>query len=108
MLFLFLGMALASPPKLDSIYLIMVDRFENGNGQNDGLVDPNKPEAFHGGDLQGLTSRLDAIEELGVDTLWLTPISSMRTEPIAEHGAFHGFWVSNGRKIEPRFGTNQD
>jgi len=100
--------ALAGPPQLDSIYLVMVDRFENGNGQNDGLADPNKPHAFHGGDLQGLTQQLDAIEALGIDTLWLTPITAMRTEPIAEHGAYHGYWVSNGRKLEPRFGTTRD
>jgi len=93
---------------MDSIYLVMVDRFANGSGSNDGLVDPSQPDAFHGGDLQGLTQQLDTIERLGVDTLWLTPITAMRTEPIAEHGAYHGYWVANGRKLEPRFGTYGD
>ena len=107
-LWLGLPLASASPPQMDSIYLVMVDRFSNGSGSNDGLIDPNKPQAFHGGDLIGLTQKLDAIEQIGVDTIWLTPITKMRTEPIVEHGAYHGYWVSNGRKLEPRFGTYSD
>ncbi len=95
-------------PHMDSIYLVMVDRFANGNPANDNTIDLNDPAAFHGGDLAGLISRLDDIESLGVDTLWLTPIMKMRTEPIGVHGAFHGYWVDDARKVEPRFGTTAE
>ncbi len=95
-------------PHMDSVYLIMVDRFSNGNPSNDGAVDTDDPSAFHGGDLQGIIQHLDNIESLGVDTIWLTPITKMRTEPIGVHGAFHGYWVEDGRKVEPRFGRTED
>lgn len=103
-----LGLAHASPPALDSIYLVMVDRFHSGSSRNDGAVDLEDPSAFHGGDLAGLLKKLDTIEALGVDTLWLTPLGSMREQRIAEHGAFHGYWPDNNRKVSPRFGTAAD
>ena len=99
------SLAHASPPALDSIYLVMVDRFHSGSSRNDGAVDLEDPSAFHGGDLAGLLEKLDTIEALGVDTLWLTPLGSMREQRIAEHGAFHGYWPDNNRKVSPRFGT---
>jgi hypothetical protein len=92
-------------PQMDSIYLVMVDRFENGRADNDGYIDPTDPAAFHGGDLAGVIEKLDFIETLGVDTLWLSPITKMRTAAIDGRGAFHGYWLENGRKLEPRFGT---
>ena len=95
-------------PHIDSIYLVMVDRYANGNPTNDGQIDLEDPAAFHGGDLLGLTQHLDDIESLGIDTVWLTPITKMRTEPIGVHGAFHGYWVEDGRAVEPRFGRTQD
>ena len=94
-----LGLAHASPPALDSIYLVMVDRFHSGSSRNDGAVDLEDPSAFHGGDLAGLLKKLDTIEALGVDTLWLTPIGSMREQRIAEHGAFHGYWPDNNLSL---------
>ncbi len=102
------GLARAQAPELDSIYLVMVDRFYSGRGDADGQVDRNDPAAFHGGDLAGLTEKLEVIEALGVDTLWLTPIADMREEPIGEHGAFHGYWPNNGRKLSARFGSLED
>ena len=53
-------------PHMDSIYLVMVDRFANGNPANDNTIDLNDPAAFHGGDLAGLISRLDDIDALPV------------------------------------------
>lgn len=102
-----LGVAQATP-HIDSIYLVMVDRYANGNPTNDGQIDLEDPAAFHGGDLLGLTQHLDDIESLGIDTVWLTPITKMRTKPIGVHGAFHGYWVEDGRAVEPRFGRTQD
>jgi hypothetical protein len=86
------------------IYFVMVDRFDNGDRSNDGAIDPNDPHAFHGGDLAGLIGRLDWIRSLGFDTVWLSPISKMRTEPWHGYGAFHGYWTYELGALEPRFG----
>lgn len=87
------------------IYLVLVDRFANGDPTNDGVVDRADPQAFHGGDLQGVIDHLDALADEGVTTLWLSPIWKMRTEPFFGHGAFHGYWTEDLGAIEPRFGT---
>ena len=108
LLALTLGLAHATPPAIDSIYLVMVDRFHNGKPSNDGDANPADPSAFHGGDIAGLMAKLDTIEALGVDTIWLTPLGSMREERIAEHGAFHGYWPDNNRRIAPRFGSSAE
>ena len=103
-----LGLAHAEPPSIDSIYLVMVDRFHSGKSSNDGEIDTADPSAFHGGDLAGLMAKLDTIEALGIDTIWLTPLGSMREERIAEHGAFHGYWPDNNRRVSPRFGSTAE
>lgn len=94
----------APPPADDVIYFVMVDRFANGDPSNDGVVDPADPTAFHGGDLQGVIGKLDYLQGLGVRTLWLSPVFSMRTEKFYDWGAFHGYWVHDLRSVEPRFG----
>jgi glycosidase len=97
-----------SESELDSIYFVMIDRFKNGDTSNDGEVDASDPQAFHGGDLAGLIDSLDHIQKLGVKTIWLSPIFSMRTEKIGEHGAFHGYWTEDLREVEKRFGNADD
>lgn len=87
-----------------SIYFVMVDRFANGDRSNDGDADPKDPQAFHGGDLKGLISKLDWLEELGVDTVWLSPVFGMRTTKWHGYGAFHGYWTWDLNTIEPRLG----
>ncbi|MBL8921635.1 MAG: hypothetical protein JNJ54_22430 [Myxococcaceae bacterium] len=87
-----------------SIYFVMVDRFANGDRANDGDADPRDPHGFHGGDLKGLLSKLDWLEELGVDTVWLSPVFGMRTTKWHGYGAFHGYWTWDLTTIEPRFG----
>ncbi|MEW6434552.1 MAG: alpha-amylase family glycosyl hydrolase [Myxococcota bacterium] len=87
-----------------AVYFVMVDRFANGDRANDGDANPDDPQAFHGGDLAGLIERLDWIEALGVDTVWLSPISRMRTAPWHGYGAFHGYWTWELGQVEPRFG----
>ncbi len=88
----------------DAIYFAMVDRFANGDPANDGQIDLSDPAAFHGGDLQGVIDRLGDLQEMGVGTIWLSPIFAMRTEKFFGHGAFHGYWVEDFGRIEPRFG----
>ncbi|QSQ13907.1 alpha-amylase family glycosyl hydrolase [Myxococcus landrumensis] len=93
-----------SPPPGDAIYFVMVDRFANGNPGNDGAVDAKDAQAFHGGDLQGVIDRLDGLKALGVRTVWLSPVFQMRTEKFYGYGAFHGYWVEDLGRVEPRFG----
>lgn len=93
-----------TPPAGDAIYFVMVDRFANGDARNDGTVDANDPQAFHGGDLQGLMDKLDQLHALGVRTVWLSPVFQMRTEKFYGYGAFHGYWVEDVSRVEPRFG----
>ncbi|MEW5738734.1 MAG: alpha-amylase family glycosyl hydrolase [Myxococcota bacterium] len=88
--------------KPKAIYFVMVDRFENGDRANDGDADVADPQAFHGGDVKGLISRLDWIRSLGVDTVWVSPLSRMRTQKWHGHGAFHGYWTWELGEVEPR------
>ncbi len=97
--------AVAAPK---AIYFVMVDRFENGDRTNDVNVNPDDPQAFHGGDLRGLTARLPWIAELGFDTVWVSPIFAMRTSPYHGFGAFHGYWTWDLSKLEPAFGTEAE
>lgn len=87
-----------------SIYFVMVDRFSNGDRSNDADADPKDPHAFHGGDLKGLLSKLDWLQEMGIDTVWLSPVFGMRTEKWHGYGAFHGYWTWDLSTVEPRFG----
>jgi glycosidase len=92
------------PPAGDAIYFVMVDRFANGDPRNDGTVDLKDAQAFHGGDLKGVIDQLDGLQKLGVRTVWLSPVFQMRTEKFYGYGAFHGYWVEDFGRVEPRFG----
>jgi len=94
---------MAIGPK-DVISFVMVDRFRNGDRANDADADPADSEAFHGGDLQGVLDGLDALQSLGVTTVWLSPVFRMRTRPFEGHGAYHGYWTEDLTRVEPRFG----
>ncbi|MDX2013439.1 MAG: alpha-amylase family glycosyl hydrolase [Myxococcaceae bacterium] len=91
-----------------SIYFVMVDRFANGSRANDGDADPADPQAFHGGDLAGLRGRLDWLQALGIDTVWLSPVFRMRTQKWHGYGAFHGYWTYELNEVEPRLGTEAE
>ncbi|WP_176140712.1 alpha-amylase family glycosyl hydrolase [Halobacillus salinus] len=87
------------PWQEESVYRIQVDRFMNGTNENDQTVSPEDPEAYHGGDLQGVIDQLGYIKELGFTAIELSPIVSN-----SEDGA-HGFAVDDFRAVEERFGT---
>lgn len=93
----------------DFIYLIMPDRFANGNPNNDAHPDladkPNRddPWARHGGDLQGIINNLDYIEDLGVTAIWNTPV----VEDNDPKGSYHMYAASDVYQIDRRFGSNQ-
>jgi len=93
----------------DLIYLIMPDRFANGDQTNDSFanmreVGINRDSMFyrHGGDIQGIMNHLDYLKELGVTAVWLTPAIE-NDEP---HASYHGYAVTDHYKIDARYGTN--
>ncbi len=94
-------------PSRQPIYLVMVDRFANGNTANDGDADPTEALAFNGGDLQGVLDHLGWIQDLGMGQVWLTPLAKGRKTPFMGHGAFHGYWTEDLREWETRFGDDQ-
>lgn len=93
----------------DLIYLIMPDRFSNGDPKNDrikGMQDQslNRDSIFHrhGGDLQGLINHLDYLKDLGVTAIWCTP----EIENDQPSASYHGYAATDHYRIDPRFGTN--
>lgn len=102
----------------DLIYLIMPDRFANGDNSNDAYADlrdkdtdRTNPYVRHGGDLKGISNRLDYLKDLGVTSIWMTPIlendmPKMQEGPWTMSG-YHGYWITNHYKIDKRFGGNE-
>lgn len=94
----------------DVMYLIMPDRFANGNPSNDShkdtveKADRSKPGGRHGGDIQGVIDHLDYLNELGATAIWSTPLLE-DNEPVY---SYHTYAQSDLYKIDPRYGTNDD
>ena len=95
----------------DVIYLMMPDRFANGDMGNDKVemkypytVDRSNVSARHGGDLAGVKRHIDYLTELGVTALWMTPV----LENDMGEGSYHGYAATDYYKIDPRFGTNEE
>ena len=100
----------------DIIYSIQVDRFNNGDFTNDDEnLPPNQSknifhkqnvelkglhEYRHGGDLQGIIDRLDYLKDLGVNSLWITPV-------FKHNGDYHGYCTASPIEIDPGFGSNE-
>ncbi len=85
------------------IYQLMVDRFANGDANNDYNVIPDSPAAYHGGDYQGVIDHLDYLEELGVTALWISPVVK-NVEEDAGVAGYHGYWTQNFIEVNPHFG----
>ena len=103
------------------IYFVLPDRFENGDTSNDrgGIeggrlkdgFDPTDFGFYHGGDLKGLTQRLDYIQGLGMTAIWLTPI--FENNPVQgpeglESSGYHGYWITDFTNVDPHIGTRDD
>lgn len=94
----------------DVIYLIMPDRFANGNPNNDSSPNLSEkanrslPGGRHGGDIQGIIDNLDYLQELGVTALWSTPLCEDNDETFS----YHGYGQSDVYKIDARYGSNED
>jgi neopullulanase len=93
----------------DVVYLIMPDRFANGDTSNDtvaGMLEPANranDEGRHGGDLQGITNHLDYIKELGVTAIWLNPV----LENNQKRSSYHGYAITDLYNVDKRFGGNE-
>ena len=100
----------------DVLYMLMPDRFANGNpkndvikGMEDQLCDRNEPSLRHGGDLEGLRQHLDYFTNLGVTALWLTPVlENDRPADGGKHSTYHGYATTDYYRVDPRFGTNEE
>lgn len=106
------------------IYFVMIDRFENGDPSNDtGGSDSSDPLVhgflpddkgfYHGGDLAGLTSRLDYLAGMGVTALWVTP--PLENRPVQGRGSvsnssagYHGYWIVDFTSVDPHLGDGAD
>jgi glycosidase len=109
------------PPESEVVYFLLPDRFANGDTANDrgGLggdrmqngFDPSDSGFYHGGDLKGVTGRLDYIQSLGATAIWVAPI--FRNKPVQGSGAhasaaYHGYWITDFTHVDPHFGTDED
>ena len=100
----------------DVLYMLMPDRFANGNpkndvikGMEDQLCDRNEPSLRHGGDLEGLRQHLNYFSDLGVTALWFTPVlENNRPADNGKHSTYHGYATTDYYRVDPRFGTNEE
>ncbi len=105
----------------EQFYFVLPDRFANGDASNDrgGLTgsrtatgfDPTDKGFYQGGDLKGLTQRLDYIKGLGTTAIWMAPI--FKNRPVQGEGenasaGYHGYWITDFTQVDPHFGTNDD
>ena len=84
------------------IYNILIDRYNNGTPTNDTQVNLDDPQAYHGGDLQGVIAKLDDLQEIGVTTISLSPLMEN-----SDNG-FHGYWIEDFYQVEDHIGTMED
>lgn len=99
----------------DVLYMLMPDRFADGNVKNNvvkGMLDQRcvrtEPSLRHGGDLEGIRQHLDYFNELGVTALWFTPVLENDMPSGGGHSSYHGYATTNYYNVDPRFGTNAD
>lgn len=108
-------------PEDEIVYFLLPDRFENGDPANDrgGLegdrlrtgYDPTAKAFYHGGDLKGLTDRLEYIQGLGATALWVAPIFKNKVVQGAqgqETAGYHGYWITDFTHVDPHFGGDAD
>ena len=101
----------------DVLYLLMPDRFADGNPSNNQIAgmeayknDRTKPSLRHGGDIEGIRQHLDYFTQLGVTALWFTPVLE-NNSPDSHNGnvsTYHGYATTNYYQVDPRFGTNEE
>lgn len=104
----------------DIIYFVLIDRFADGDADNNQHVDRLNPGGYHGGDLKGLTRQLGELADLGITALWINPVQKQINQgmyaqaparlglPEFYHWGFHGYWIDDFNAIEPQFGSLDD
>lgn len=99
----------------DVLYLLMPDRFANGDPKNDVVkgmrdqtCDRTKPSLRHGGDLAGIGQHLDYFKTLGVTALWFTPVLENDWPNEGVNSSYHGYATTDYYKVDPRFGSNDE
>ena len=103
------------------VYFMMTDRFFDGNESNNTASGADtygdNPGLYHGGDFAGVTAKLDYLQDLGVNTIWLTPIvkniagvtvTDEGKEDVPYNAAYHGYWASDFTKLNPTMGTTEE
>lgn len=97
----------------DVLYMLMPDRFADGNVKNDQLkgmnnykCDRTKPSLRHGGDLEGIRQHLDYFNQLGVTALWFTPVLENNSPDNNDYSTYHGYATTDYYNVDPRFGNN--
>jgi glycosidase len=85
------------------IYQIVVDRFADGDPNNDWNVEPSVPGKFHGGDWQGVIDHLDYLKALGVTAIWISPVVK-NVEEDAGFDSYHGYWTQDFLRPNAHFG----
>jgi glycosidase len=94
----------------DVVYLLMPDRFANGNTDNDSVegltdkLDRSNPDGRHGGDIQGIINQLDYLKELGITAIWSTPLMEDNQPKVS----YHTYAITDYYKIDARYGSNED
>lgn len=102
------GLALNPGWKDQILYFVLIDRFHDGNPANNTRIDRLNYRGFHGGDISGITQKLDYLKELGVTGLWISPFIKNRDEPFYGQEAYHGYWPYDFFAVDERFGTMQE
>ncbi|KAJ7151716.1 glycoside hydrolase family 13 protein [Mycena filopes] len=90
-----------------SIYQIMTDRFARTDGSFTADCDPNA-RVYCGGTWQGIINKLDYIQDMGFDAIWISPVSAQIPEQTYEGMAYHGYWTQDLFAFNSHFGTEQD
>lgn len=103
------------------VYFMMTDRFFDGNKSNNTASGADtygkNPGLYHGGDFAGVTAKLDYLQDLGVNTIWITPIvENIKGVEVTDEGskdvpynaAYHGYWASDFTKLNPTLGTTKE
>ncbi|MBN2723201.1 MAG: alpha amylase C-terminal domain-containing protein [Deltaproteobacteria bacterium] len=89
------------------IYQVLVDRFDDGDVNNNYNVDRSAMAKYHGGDWQGLINRMDYLESLGITAIWISPVVR-NVEEDAGFGSYHGYWTQDFLSVNPHFGDLTD
>ena len=95
------------------IYFLMIDRFNDGNPQNNdqgvGEYNPHNKLFYSGGDLKGVTQQLDYIKNLGASAIWITPpIANQWWNPVTQATGYHGYWPAHFMQVDKHFGSLAD